>query len=536
MNTPTMGNGKALPPHLALMEAIKKRQQPGAEPEVSEEKTPSASGGQVNSRIALMDALKNRKQQQMPSEQSDGLSGGGASNLNDSRSALMAAITKRQQQRTVQEDHPADDGQQQRPEQAKFANPRAALLAAIQKRTDRPPSSPSAVAAEPDKDQSQDPRAINGNSHMALLAAIRKKQDVSEDDSGSSSSSSAVQLMNPQAALLAAIQRGRSKPPSSCGDGGTNANLNGGAAAAQYEPCEYTMDSKFIVDMRQRLLEIKTAYEDLEMTLETMNSAWEATARYLGEDPSGSSSEYIFNLLNRFRLDVKVVKSLLFRKGLSFASDLQALLPNARTCSVLYWLTTGNCCELIMNLTCLLLSTDVGSTIATIYGPGVVTALRVADKRIEVKFPWSREAYLSPNCILSAGTLVHCRPFGVGIIRETYYDSGFCCVRFAFGYGMIQVRDIGPETSSNASSLRREILQTPFCVGDPVLTPFGCGHIRSIQKRFVTSGGPREALQRDGVVEVRLLSGDLRSGRSESQEERYAGTAFVHFRHATLNY
>lgn len=88
------------------------------------------------------------------------------------------------------------------------------------------------------------------------------------------------------------------------------------------------MDSKFIVDMRQRLLDIKAAYEDLEMELEAMNGAWESTARYLGEDPSSSSSEYIFSLLNRFRLDVKVVKSLLFRKGLSFASDLQSLLPN----------------------------------------------------------------------------------------------------------------------------------------------------------------------------------------------------------------
>lgn len=184
------------------------------------------------------------------------------------------------------------------------------------------------------------------------------------------------------------------------------------------------------------------------------------------------------------------------------------------------------------------MSIDVGNTIATIYGPGVVTALRIVDKRIEVKFPWSREAYLSPNCILSAGSLVRCRPFGVGVIRETHFDAGFCCVRFAFGYGMVQVRDIVPETSSNASILRKEILQTPFCIGDPVLTPFGCGHIHSIQKRFATNGSPRVELQPDGVVEVHLLSGDLRTaGRgSESQEERYAGTAFVHFGHATLNY
>ncbi|TYZ64843.1 hypothetical protein PybrP1_008146 [[Pythium] brassicae (nom. inval.)] len=214
----------------------------------------------------------------------------------------------------------------------------------------------------------------------------------------------------------------------------TNDGALSSASSAKFVPHEYTMNSKFIVDMRQRLLDIKAAYEDVELELEAMTAAWEATARYLGEDPSSSSSEYTFNLLNRFRLDVKVVKSLLFRKGLNFANDLQTLLPN----------------------------TPVGSTIATIYGPGVVTALRVADKRVEVKFPWSREAYLSPSCILSAGTLVRCRWFGVGLIRETSFSTGCCCVRFAFGYGMIHVRDLGPETSSNAGALRAALLRTNF--------------------------------------------------------------------------
>lgn len=122
----------------------------------------------------------------------------------------------------------------------------------------------------------------------------------------------------------------------------------------------------------------------------------------------------------------------------------------------------------------------MGSTIATAFGPGVVTALRVADKRVEVKFPWSREASLSPSAILSAGTLVRCRVLGVGLIRTTHYDAGFCCIRFAFGYGMVQVADVRLETSSNANELRTALLATPFCIGDPVLTPFGCGHVQSI--------------------------------------------------------
>lgn len=323
------GEAKA-PPHLALMEAIKKRQQPVAEPEVVSEGTQSAPRGQVNSQTANMGALKNRNQ---PSEQADGSSNGGMSSPTASRSALMAAIVKRQQPSADQErKSPADDGQQQQqhPDQVKPGNPRAALLSAIQKRNDSSSSSSGAAPAS-----TQEPSASGGNSHTALLAAIRQRQDGSSG-SPTSSDRAAQAPMNPQAALLAAIQRGRSKPQSPPGDGDadTNARQNGGAPVAEYMPREYTMESKFIADMRQRLLAIKSTYEDLEMELEAMNSAWEATARYLGEDPSGSSSEYIFNLLNRFRLDVKVVKSLLFRKGLSFASDLHALLPNACRCFV----------------------------------------------------------------------------------------------------------------------------------------------------------------------------------------------------------
>lgn len=180
----------------------------------------------------------------------------------------------------------------------------------------------------------------------------------------------------------------------------------------------------------------------------------------------------------------------------------------------------------------LLFVADVGNTVATMYGPGVVTALRAADKRIEIKFPWSREAYLSPSCILLSGSLVRCRSFGVGILRQTHYDAGFCCVRFTFGHGMIRVQDIMPETSSNARILRQEILQTPFRVGDPVLTPFGCGHVKSVEVRKHFGSSERAEANPDGILAVHLLTSEMR-GR---EQDNYAGTAFVHFRHATLNY
>uniref|UniRef100_K3WPW1 FH2 domain-containing protein n=1 Tax=Globisporangium ultimum (strain ATCC 200006 / CBS 805.95 / DAOM BR144) TaxID=431595 RepID=K3WPW1_GLOUD len=472
----------------ALMAAIQKRQQATmSEPSATAVAAPATEMG---NRSMLMEAIKSRQlQASVSGEEEEQRVEPSATNA---RSALMNAIAKRGQ---VNSDVKESE-QNGVPE-----NPRAALFAAI---TQRKQQSSNAEGAQAPVSSVQ-----NSNGHSTLLASIRQRQSTLENKESSSSQEPPV---NPQAALLAAIRGGLPKEPlnqDSSVPMATSDDKSGGDA--QFVPRDYKMESKFISDMRQRLLEIKTAYEDLEMELETMNSAWEATARYLGEDLGASSSEYIFNLLNRFRLDVKVVKTLLFRKGLSFANDLQALLPNAH----------------------------VGNTVATVYGPGVVTALRVADKRIEIKFPWSREAYLSPSCVLSAGSLVRCRVFGVGIIRQTHYDVGFCCVRFSFGYGMIQVQEITPETSSNASSLRQEILDTPFCVGDPVLTPFGCGYVKSIELRSRFRGSYQQQQQRveanpDGILAVHLLASEMRA--EERGQENYAGTAFVQFRHATLNY
>jgi hypothetical protein len=149
---------------------------------------------------------------------------------------------------------------------------------------------------------------------------------------------------------------------------------------------------------------------------------------------------------------------------------------------------------------------EVGSKVLTVFGGGVVTAMRASERRLEVNFGWSREAYLSPGAVLSSGALVRCRRLGVGIVRSTRYTDGLCCVRFTFGVGYICVDDLSPEGASNASQLREELLQSPVYVDDPVVTPFGCGHVRWIRRQ------PRQRLREDdstwtndGVVAVELL-------------------------------
>ncbi|KAE9012812.1 hypothetical protein PF011_g8746 [Phytophthora fragariae] len=297
-----------------------------------------------------------------------------------------------------------------------------------------------------------------------------------------------------QAALLAAIRQQARKPKP--GIHPLSGVDSAGTEDLKFQPHQYKMESNFISVMRDRLLNIKAAFEDVEMELETLHSVWDGTARYLAEDPVGSSSEYVFGLLNRFLLDVKVAKSLLFRKGLSFANEANAVLPHAY----------------------------VGSIVATKFGSGIITALRVADKRIEVKFPWSKEAYLAPSSILSAGSLVRCRRWGVGIIRETCYDVGFCDVRFSFGYGKIRVEELTLETSSNQEDLRLELLSGGFCIGDPVVTAFGCGHVQSIR------GNPQCPA---AILSVGLLASDpdIHGG-----ERPCTATAFVSARHAKRKY
>ncbi|KAI9908403.1 hypothetical protein PsorP6_003955 [Peronosclerospora sorghi] len=281
-------------------------------------------------------------------------------------------------------------------------NPRSGLLAAIRS------------CSESD-DVNAAPAMMNGGSQTALLAAIREQSEK--------------------------LTREKNKDVT---NGSSTDDLN-------VEPRQYQTKSKFILIMRERLLSIKRAFEEVEMEWETLRSVWGCTARYVAEDTSDSSPKYVFRLLHKFVLDVKVAKTLLFRTGLSCFTNVHTLLPNAH----------------------------VGSIVATKFGSGVITALRVADERIEVKFPWSKEAYLSPSAILSVGSLVRCRHWGVGIIRKACYDEGFCEVRFSFGYGKVRVEDLTLEPPSN--QYRRDILSGGFCHGDPVLTPFGCGHVQSIR-------------------------------------------------------
>ncbi|KAG7396460.1 Delphilin [Phytophthora boehmeriae] len=323
---------------------------------------------------------------------------------------------------------------------------RPSLLAAIKQRH-LPLGSPEHVSP-----------SVNGLAahRSSLLASIQQRGSLTTDENGSAIQKEQKTVSKttdqPQAALLAAIRQRARKSPS---QESMSDIVHDSAKGEEFVPRQYKMKSKFISIMRERLMTIKASFEDIEIEMEILQSAWEGTARYLAEDPVGSSSEYVFGLLNRFLLDVKVAKTLLFRQGLSFANDANSLLPHAH----------------------------VGSTVATKFGPGVITALRVTDKRIEIKFPWCRDASLVPSCILSVGSLVRCRRWGVGIIRETCYDAGFCDVRFSFGFGKIRVEDLNVETSSNQDQLRLDVLRNGFLLGDPVVTPFGCGHVQSIRAK-----------------------------------------------------
>ncbi|KAF4127612.1 Formin Homology 2 Domain [Phytophthora infestans] len=337
-------------------------------------------------------------------------------------------------------------------------------------------------------EQTKHNRSDAAGTRSALLASIKQRHsDSAADQNGAFT-------LDPQAALLVAIWQQAKKPMDSMPTG----NGVGGSSKEdeEFEPRQYKMDSKFISIMRERLMSIKAAFEDIEMDLEALHSVWEGTARYLAEDSCASSTEYVFGLLNRFLLDVKVAKTLLFRKGLNFASEANALLPRAY----------------------------VGSIVATKFGSGIITALRVSDKRIEVKFPWSREAYLEPSSILSVGSLVRCRQWGVGIIRETCYDVGFCDVRFSFGYGKVRVEELVLETSSNKEELRIQLLRCGFCIGDPIVTPFGCGHVQSIR------GKPQSPT---AVLAVGMLS---LGSDVHDKESSLKVVAYVPARHVKRNY
>ncbi|KAG7384586.1 hypothetical protein PHYPSEUDO_002486 [Phytophthora pseudosyringae] len=388
-----------------------------------------------------------------------------------------AALQNAIRNRPVETNRGKDSSVSREPNETSSA--RSSLLGAI-RQCDQPVPTPDSNVSGP---------------RSALLASVKKRRArVPEDSAGGPvQNGTSSPGGGSQAALFAAIRQRSGKPTQEMLDVSDDGFSE---EDAEFEPRQYKMESRFISVMRERLMNIKAAFEDIEMELETLHSVWDGTARYLAEDPTGSSTEYVFGLLNRFLLDVKVAKTLLFRKGLSFASEANALLPHAY----------------------------VGSIVATKFGSGVITALRVTDKRIEVKFPWSREAYLAPSSILCVGSLVRCRRWGVGIIRETCYDVGFCDVRFSFGYGKVRVEGLVVEASSNKEDLRLELLRCGFLIGDPVITPFGCGHVQSIR------GKPHSPA---AVLSVGLLASepDIFGG-----ERVCTAVAFVPASHVKRNY
>lgn len=293
------------------------------------------SGGNETPHHALLAAIRQRNN--------------GAPQQEDARQRSKRAI--------MVEDVPSSD-EAAKTSQAADAPPaaRSALLAAIRQRgpeTDYHDTT-TGTSATDTVSSSNGSVTETGVQRSALLAAIRRRQP-SEDGSTQSQESphrpgSQSSPQDGRAAMLAAItQRGSGSiatPPSGLlaaiqthkkgSEEHTShaASEPGSRPPAQYVPREYKMRSKFTAVMREALLRMKTTAEDVEMEMETLQSVWEATARYLGEDPEGSSSEYVLSLLNRFLLDVKVAKSLLFRKGMRFAGDLAGshLLPDARTC------------------------------------------------------------------------------------------------------------------------------------------------------------------------------------------------------------
>ncbi|DAZ95906.1 TPA: LOW QUALITY PROTEIN: hypothetical protein N0F65_012617 [Lagenidium giganteum] len=202
-------------------------------------------------------------------------------------------------------------------QQSEPLDPRAALFASIRQRSKNDLDTTNSDSAETPKKlcnvEDSHGASENQNARSALLEGIRNR--------ASNSSTS-----NPRANLLAAIRGAGPARQSSESALGTKASE---LTTEQSVRRTYVLGTnRFITVMRDRLLTIKAAFEELEVEIDAMRVAWESTSRYLGEDPASCPSTYAMNLLNRFMLDVKVAKSLLARKGLRFANGAEALFPN----------------------------------------------------------------------------------------------------------------------------------------------------------------------------------------------------------------
>jgi hypothetical protein len=296
-------DGKAVPRN-AMLDAIRQRGAPSDASQVGDHSRSAgsspgnphgSSSTDGSSRVSLLSAIRSRTKVD-GEEGQDHTERSSSSASSSSRAAMLSAIQS-QPRRNLDE---TSGGLENPPDQAQGA--RSSLLAAIRQR----PSTPSPSVG------STDPRSVLLAPDDGGIDDVQKGQSAGRGGGS-------------QAALLAAIRQ-RSVQPKQEGQSEIRAD---GAADEEFEPRPYRMESNFISTMKERLMSIKATFEDIEMELESLHSVWDGTARYLAEDPTGSSSEYVFGLLNRFLLDVKVAKTLLFRKGLSFASEANALLPHA---------------------------------------------------------------------------------------------------------------------------------------------------------------------------------------------------------------
>jgi hypothetical protein len=236
------------------------------------------------------------------------------------RAALLAAIRQRGISDANTSSHSSNPVSTSQQCSIPNANPmKEALLAQIRQKGSQEPSSSIVLTVTPPAP----PIAGQGHMRNALLAQIRAKSNNNSSHEGEMLNRSSTD----HAALLSAIRGAKLNPKTPNESSRTNDTVE-----QEFVPRVYSeLRNVFISKIKKRLAHIQTAFEEVDIEVDTMNSEWEATARYFGEEPTNSSSEYVMNLLNRFIMDVKVAKSLLFRKGLMFTSDSQSLLPRART-------------------------------------------------------------------------------------------------------------------------------------------------------------------------------------------------------------
>ncbi|OQR85521.1 hypothetical protein ACHHYP_11732 [Achlya hypogyna] len=380
-------------PRQALLAAIRQRS-PAAEADSGDTKAPQETP--PPGRQALLAAIRQR------SPDAETAAAAPRDKVMPGRQALLAAIQSRGKERTddvfVAPSPPAD--------------PRAALFAAIRKQ-------PSATTTEHD-DSEADARA-------AVMGALRKGRSDALPPRAALLSAVRGEEPSDRNALLAAIRKETALP-----------------AAPEPAPPATEIALPFVVVMEAQACTIAEDLARLQDDVGVLNEVWHQAAVYLGEGPA-SSSDYVFGLLHRFIMDVKLALRLLAAKG---------LVPPANALSA---------------------PASVGNSVATVFGPGVVVAVRHGGAQLEVRFPWAATGLLHPLSIIHPSNYVMCRQFGVGIVTETHYARGMLQVRFPFGYGVVRVDDIVyklPTGSRSSSKLKMRM-------GDPIQTPFGRATLQS---------------------------------------------------------